>query len=360
MEGQKTFIIAEAGVNHNGSLDLAIQLIDAAADAGVDAVKFQTFKAEKLTSSIAPKAEYQVQNTDASESQLDMLKKLELSKKDHFTLIEHCKKKNIQFLSTPFDQDSADFLLNTLDLPIIKISSGEVTTAPLLLQISRSKRPVVVSTGMATLDDIKTALGVLAFGYMQSSKDPAVLAFQEAYDSSKGQALLKKNVTILHCTSSYPAPFESINLRAMDTLATEFGLPVGYSDHSKGISVPIAAVARGAVIIEKHFTLNRELPGPDHMASLEPQELSDMVTAIREVEVSLGSKEKTPSADELKTRVVARKSLIAKTNIREGELLSPDNLDIKRPGNGISPLFYWQYLGKKATKTYEVGELIEE
>jgi N-acetylneuraminate synthase len=360
MSSEKVFIIAEAGVNHNGSIDLAKQLIDAAVDSGADAVKFQTFQANKLASLKAPKAEYQQKATGNTESQYEMLKKLELSQESHFTLVKHAKEKKIQLLSTPFDEESADFLLHELNLPIIKIPSGEITTAPLILHIARGNKPVILSTGMATLGDIELALGVLAFGFLNLQAQPSAQAFMRAFCSDEGQKVLKEKVTLLHCTSSYPADFRDINLRAMDTLRTAFALPVGYSDHSKGISVPIAAVARGATLIEKHFTLDRELPGPDHRASLEPSELQAMVQSIREVEQALGQGNKLPTTEELKTRVVARKSLVALCPIQKDETFSRDSLGIKRPGNGVAPVEYWDFLERAATRNYEVGELIDE
>jgi N-acetylneuraminate synthase len=355
----RVFIIAEAGVNHNGSLPMAKELVDAAATAGADAVKFQTFKAGHLASGVAPKAGYQVRTTGASESQLEMLRRLELDAESHRELITHCGNKGIEFLSSPFDHESLDLLALTLDLRLLKLPSGEITNAPLLLKAARTGKPVILSTGMATLSDIETALGILAFGYTDREGTPGEASFRAAYASPAGEKALRERVTLLHCTTEYPAPFAEVHLRAMATLAAAFGLPVGLSDHTTGIAVPIAAAALGAVVLEKHFTLNRNLPGPDHMASLEPDELREMVTSVRHVEQALGSPRKQPSPAELGNAAVARKSLVAARAIRIGELFSVDNLEVKRPGTGISPLRYWELLGVKAGRNYAADEVIE-
>ena len=360
VRNQPTYIIAEAGVNHNGDINLALQLIDIAVDSGADAIKFQTFVSEKLVSIHASKAIYQKNTTDPAESQFQMLKKLELSESDHFILKAYCEKKNITFLSTPFDSVSADFLLDQLKLSTIKIASGEIATAPLLLQIAKSGASIILSTGMSTLGDIEEALGVLAFGYLNYSAKPSKTAFMEAYYSSKGQKILQEKVTLLHCTSDYPAQFDHINLYAMDTLRSAFNLSIGYSDHSVGIAISIAAVARGATIIEKHFTIDRNLPGPDHQASLEPDELKNMVKTIREVELALGKSIKVPTSAEIETRLVARKSLIALQPISCDQTFTEQNLGMQRPGFGISPVKYWDYLNMTARRDYEVGELIDE
>ncbi len=354
----RIYIIAEAGVNHDGSLEMAKKLIDVAAGAGADAVKFQTFKAEELVSSAAPKADYQKAATGSAESQLDMLKKLELDESAHRVLASHCRKRDIQFLSTPFDENSIDLLAARIKVPMLKLPSGEITNGPLLLHAARTGLPIILSTGMSTLDDIKAALGVLAFGYTVKKEKPSHKAFRAALASPRGKRSLQERVTLLHCTTEYPAPFADVNLRAMDTMREAFGLPVGFSDHTPGMIVPIAAAARGASVIEKHFTLNRELPGPDHKASLEPRELRAMVRAIRDVELALGSGEKKPAPIEKKNIVVARRSLIAARNIKKGEVLSPENLTCKRPGNGLSPLRYWEMLGKKADKDYHQDEMV--
>lgn len=357
MQAHHTYIIAEAGVNHNGSLDMAKKLVEVAAEAGADAVKFQTFKADKLVSRSAPKADYQTKTTDAEESQHEMIRKLELDEYDHEILVEHCRVCGIEFLSTPFDLESVKLLTGRFDLPCIKIPSGEITNAPLLLKVAHTGKPVILSTGMSILGEIEDALGVLAFGYL-SSIGPSRAAFRSAYFSSEGQAALQKKVTLLHCTTEYPAPLEDVNLKVMDTLRSAFDLPVGYSDHTEGIAVPIAAVARGAVVIEKHFTLDRNLPGPDHKASLEPAELKQMVFAIRVTELALGFGRKYPTPSELKNMDVARKSLVAARTIRAGELLTADNLTVKRPGNGLSPMKYWENIGKTAQHAIEEDELI--
>jgi len=360
MRNHHTTIIAEAGVNHNGDIKLALQLIDEAKEAGADAVKFQTFCAEQLVSLSAPKANYQKQNTCNNESQFSMLKKLELSHEEHWVLKLHCEKRGITFLSTPFDSMSADFLLHEMKLKTIKIASGEITAAPLLLQIAQVQPSIILSTGMSTLGEIELALAVIAFGYLHCKEKPTEDAFMRAYYSSEGRHCLKQKVSLLHCTSDYPASFESVNLRAMDTLKSAFNLPTGYSDHTQGISVPIAAVARGAVIIEKHFTLDRSLPGPDHKASLESAELKKMVTAIREVERALGNNVKIPTQKELETKAIARKSLIAAQLIKKGDMFTENNVNSQRPGNGISPMNYWDYLGRTALQEYKTGELINE
>ena len=359
MNPGRVYIIAEAGVNHNGSLELAKQLIDAAAVAGADAVKFQTFKSDRIVSRVAPKAEYQAQATDRLESQLEMLQKLELSLCDHHVLIDYCQQKGIQFLSTPFDLDSVDFLARELNLPRLKISSGDLTNFPLLLRASQTGKPMILSTGMSTLGEVEGALGVLAFGYIRSSEPPSVAAFQAAYRSEAGQAALQKQAILLHCTTDYPAPFATVNLKAMDTLRSAFGLPVGYSDHTPGIAVTIAAAARGATAIEKHFTLDRTLPGPDHQASLEPQELTTAIESIRQVELALGTSTKMPTLTELKNQVVVRKSLVAARSLDKGEVFTEQNLAIKRPGNGIPPMEYWNLLGRRATRSYQEDESIE-
>ncbi|MDP2715673.1 N-acetylneuraminate synthase [Rheinheimera sp.] len=353
-----TLIIAEAGVNHNGSKELAYKLVDAAKNAGADIVKFQTFKAKNLASKEAHQAEYQVENTQRKESQLAMLKRLELPYEFHHELIKYCNDVGIEFLSTAFDSESLAFLVNDLGLKKLKIPSGEITNAPLVLEHAQTGCNLILSTGMATLAEIEDVLGVIAFGYLGLT-NPSFDAFREAYASAKGQELLKKKVTILHCTTEYPAPMDEINLKAMDTLAHAFKLPVGYSDHSEGITVPIAAVARGAIVIEKHFTLDKNMDGPDHKASLEPGELKTMVSAIRNVELALGLGVKAPTASEIKNKVVARKSLVAATDINKGEAFSRHNLAIKRPGAGISPFYYWDTLGKISTESYKEDEIIK-
>ena len=353
------YIIAEAGVNHNGDLARALDMVDVAAEAGADAVKFQTFRPELLASGNAPKAAYQAQNEGLKDSQLSMLRRLVLPEDYHWALVERCKQRDIEFLSTPFDHQSLRFLTDTLDIDRVKLPSGEITNGPLLLAAARSGKPIILSTGMSTLGEIKEALGVLAYGYTQSAEPTDRGVFLDAYEGELGRDSLAENVTLLHCTSEYPCPFEAVNLLAMDTLKETFSLPVGYSDHTSGIAVPVAAVARGAVVVEKHFTLDRSLPGPDHKASLEPQELSAMVSAVRQTEAALGCREKRPTESELETAVVARKSLLAATTVSSGEVFGPDNLAIKRPGNGRSPMEYWSLLGERSKRDYQEDELIE-
>lgn len=326
------YIIAEAGVNHNGSFELACKLVDAAKEAGVDCIKFQTFKSANLVSHTAPKADYQKKTTGDS-SQQDMLKKLELSYDEFLRLKDYCDSKEICFLSTPFDFDSIDFL-NTIDMPFWKVPSGEVTNLPYLLAIAKTGKPVVMSTGMCEMDEIRAAVDVL-----EQNGTP--------------------EVTLLHCNTEYPTPFEDVNLRAMLTMKEAFGLKVGYSDHTKGIEVPVAAAALGAEVIEKHFTLDRTMEGPDHKASLEPDELTAMVSSIRHIEKALGSGEKTPSPSETKNRPVARKSIVARTEIKAGETFTEENITVKRPGSGISPMKWFEILGTKAVRDFAPDEMIE-
>ena len=354
------YIIAEAGVNHNGSSKMAFQLIDSAVEAGADAVKFQTFKAENLVTKTADKAVYQKEITGGTETQFEMLKKLELPHDLHYELIEYCQKQKIEFLSTAFDLESLDFLVNNLKLKTLKIPSGEITNGQLLLAHAKTGRKLILSTGMATLGEIEEALGVLAFGLINDKNlKPSKTAFQKSYFSTAGQKILKNKVTILHCTTEYPAPLNELNLNAIQTMRTAFGLQTGYSDHSEGITVPIAATAMGATMIEKHFTLDRTLPGPDHKASLEPGELKAMVEAIRTVEQSMGNGLKGPMRSELKNRPVARKSLIAAKEIKQGEKFTEENITVKRPGAGISPMEYWDMVGKIAQQRYSADEVIK-
>lgn len=328
------FIIAEAGVNHNGSPELAKKLIDVAADAGADAVKFQTFKADRLVSKTAQKAAYQQQTTDASESQYDMIKKLELGEEAHHELMAYCKTKNILFLSTPFDHESID-LLNDLGIKIFKIPSGEITNLPYLRHIGSLGKQVILSTGMADLGEIEDALDVLS-----ASGTP------------------KERITVLHATTEYPCPIEDVNLRAMQTIKDAFGVKIGYSDHTNGIEIPIAAAAMGARVIEKHFTLDKTMEGPDHKASLEPDELMAMVAAIRNIEKALGNGIKKPSPSEMKNISIARKSIVASCAIAKGEHLNAENITVKRPGNGINPMRFDELIGTIAQKDYHEDELI--
>ena len=327
------FIIAEAGVNHNGDILLAKKLIDAAVEAEADAVKFQTFIPEKVISTFAEKAEYQKETTGGDESQLDMVRKLWLSYDSFVELDAYCKSKGIMFLSTPFDIPSLDFLM-TLNIPYIKIPSGEITNYPLLMAAAKKKLPVIMSTGMSTLEEIAFARKILL-------------------DNGTPE------VALLHCNTEYPTPFEDANIKAMLAIKERFGGKVGYSDHTLGIEAPIAAAALGAEIIEKHFTLDRTMEGPDHSCSLEPSELKAMVSAIRNIEKALGSGEKAPSLPETKNMDIARKSIVAARNIKAGEVFSEENLDVKRPGNGISPIKWFDVIGKTASRDFVADELIE-
>ena len=330
----KVFIIAEAGVNHNGSIELAKQLIEKGAEAGVDAVKFQSFKASKLVTVNAEKADYQIANTgNNDENQYDMIKKLELDYDKHQELMDYAISKNVMFLSSAFDLESIDLLVD-LDLSVFKIPSGEITNLPYLRKIALTKKPVILSTGMATLGEIEEALEVL---------------------KNNGTT----DVTVLHCNTEYPTPMSDVNLTAMNTMKDAFKVKVGYSDHTLGIEVPIAAVALGAVVIEKHFTLDKTMEGPDHKASLEPDELKQMVKSIRNIEKALGTGVKTPTDSERKNKPIARKSIVAKVPISIGEIFSEENLEIKRPGTGISPMLWDEIIGSKATKDYQADELIE-
>lgn len=326
------YIIAEAGVNHNGSFELACKLVDAAKTAGVDCIKFQTFKSKNLVSHNAQKAEYQ-KGTTGEGSQVDMLQKLELSYDEFIKLKVYCDSVGITFLSTPFDFDSIEFL-NSIDLPFWKIPSGEITNLPYLLALARTGKPVVMSTGMCEMAEIEAAIRVL-------------------------QENGTKEIKLLHCNTEYPTPYEDVNLKAMQTMRDAFGLEVGYSDHTKGVEVPVAAVALGAVVIEKHFTLDRNMEGPDHKASLEPEELADMVQSIRHIEKALGSGDKTPSPSEKKNIAVARKSIVARQAIKAGEELTVENITVKRPGSGISPMKWFDVIGTKAIRDFQEDELIE-
>lgn len=352
------WIIAEAGVNHNGSIDRALQLVDVAADAGADVVKFQTFKAEELATRRAAKAEYQIVNTGQADSQLDMLRSLELSAHDHHRLVERCRARNIRFMSTAFDADSLA-LLSALDMPAIKIPSGDITFADLLLRAARLHRRLIVSTGMATLGEIEQALGVIAFGLTSDRTPTGRVDFEAAYLSDAGREALRDKVTLLHCVTEYPASPDAVNLRAMDTMAAAFGLPVGYSDHTLGIAVSLAAAARGATVIEKHFTLDRSLPGPDHMASLEPAELGQLVSGIRNIERALGSPSKGPVPAEVRNRTLARRSLVAVRPVRKGERFSADMITAKRPGDGLSPMEAWSLIGSYASRDFDIDEPLE-
>lgn len=352
-------VIAEAGVNHNGRLPLAFALVDAAADAGADIVKFQTFKAEALATRGAPKADYQKETTGSGQSQLDMLKALELDVAAHRAILERCRERDIAFLSTPFDDASLRLLIDDLDAEKLKIGSGDMTNAPLLLAAARTGRDIIVSTGMATVPEIREALGVIAFGYAGGGTPPSRAAFEAAWQRADRRVLAAK-VVVLHCTTAYPTPPADINLRAMDTLAAEFGLPVGFSDHSDGIAIPVAAVARGAMMIEKHLTLDRSMEGPDHRASLEPDQFAAMVRGIRDTSAALGHGRKEPSPIELRNVAAARKSLVAVREIAAGEVFTAENLGTMRPGSGMAPARLWEMLGRTAGRAYAPGALIDE
>lgn len=353
----RTLVIAEAGVNHNGSLETALQLVDVAANSGADVVKFQTFRAGSLVSVHAQKAAYQIVSTGQQGGQLEMLRALELSEAAHRTLAARCKQAGIAFMSTAFDSESLRFLAG-FDMPATKIPSGDVTAAPLLLEAARVGRPIILSTGMCSLADIEEALGVIAFG-LTCDEAPSPAAFASAFASAEGRAALLRSVTLLHCVTEYPAPLADVNLRAMDVMREAFGLPVGYSDHTLGTAAALAAVARGATVIEKHFTLDKNLPGPDHRASLEPDEFTAMVRGIREMELALGAPRKEPSPAELSNQRVARRSLVTARPVRRGELFNSDNLAIKRPGTGKHPIHYWSVLGTPATRDYAADEILE-
>lgn len=327
-------IIAEAGVNHNGNIDLARKMIDAAYHAGADYIKFQTFVPEKLVSRYASKAEYQKRNTNQQESQLEMLRSIALTQEDFIALQSYCNQVGIGFLSTPFDLESIQFL-NQLPMDFWKLPSGEITNLPYLEAIARTRKKVVMSTGMSELSEIEEAIRIL-----------------EIHGAGE--------ITLLHCNTEYPTPFCDVNLLAMKQMAEKFGKPVGYSDHTVGIEVPVAAVALGAVVLEKHFTLDKQMEGPDHQASLDPQELKQMVQAIRNTEISLGDGQKKRTKSEEKNCQAARKSIVAKHRIKAGEVFTNENLAVKRPGNGISPMKWYEMIGQKAQKDYEEDELIQE
>ena len=332
----KTIIIAEAGVNHNGDINLAKKLIDVASEARADYVKFQTFDASQLVNKQALKAEYQKKNTKNSfESQYEMLRKLELSKEDHFELIKYCSCKNIKFLSSAFDLDSVDFL-NSLDIDYFKIPSGEITNYPYLKKIAKTNKKIILSTGMADVIEIKEAINVL-----------------------NKYSIIKNNIILLHCNSEYPTPMNDVNLKSMETIGKKFDVKFGYSDHTSGIEVPIAAVALGAICIEKHFTIDKSLPGPDHLASLDPIELKNMVSAIRNIEMALGSSNKIVTESEIKNKALARKSIVAAKRIKKGEILNEENITVKRPGCGLSPMLWNKLIGQIAKMDFEKDDYIQ-
>lgn len=354
----RVYIIAEAGVNHNGQRDLAFALVDAAAEAGADAVKFQTFDAQKLASKSAPKAAYQKQSTDAAESQLAMLKKLELPREWHQELQAHSQKKGIEFLSTAFDTDSLAFLVK-LGMPLFKIPSGELTNGPLLWQFARTRKPLILSTGMATLSEVEQGLAIVAHALNAEAEPVDMNDVWRGWSKTDYRNSLHDYITLLHCTSQYPTPLNEANLRGMDTLASAFGLAVGYSDHTQGTLIPVAAVARGAIVIEKHFTLDRALPGPDHLASLEPDELKQMVQDIRALQLALGDGCKAPQPSEWDTRQAALQQVVAARDIPLGAVLSRQDLTTARCGAGLPPTALWGLVGHPARRPFSAGEIIE-
>lgn len=362
MKKKKIFIIAEAGVNHNGSKKKMFKMIDIASKAGADAIKFQTFKATKLATIKAKKADYQLKTTHNNESHFEMLKKLELSEKDHFKLKDYCKNKKIKFLSTAFDSESLNFLNKKIKLDTFKIPSGELNNLPLLIEFGRTRKKIILSTGMGTLKEIDKAISYIAIGNILGQKkiDKYILKNELSKLTKKKRfEVIKNKVSILHCTTNYPAQNHELNLKVIKSISKTFNLPVGYSDHSMGIYASLAASALGSKIIEKHFTISRKLKGPDHKASLEPNELVSLIKNIRNIELSLGNGIKKPTLSELRNIKTVRKSLVAKANIKKDEIFSEKNLIIKRPGIGISPSKYWQYIGKKSKKNFKRDSLIK-
>jgi len=354
-----TFIIAEAGVNHNGSIDLARKLVDAAVVAKADAVKFQSFVASSIVTTNAKKADYQIAQTGGQETQLEMLQRLELSHAQQRELFEYCKTSGIEFLSTPFDSESLKFLVSNLKLSTIKIGSGELTNAPFLLEVARCTDKIILSTGMSTIDEIELALGVVAFGMTtDKNSEASTAACKQALSSDAGRDVLKKQVTLLHCTTDYPTSPTDINLRAMVTLREKFDCRIGLSDHSAGTHIAVGAVAMGATVIEKHLTTSRDLAGPDHKASLEPDEFKRLVANIRDIEIAFGSAEKSATVNEQKNQQVARRSIVASKPIKSGDIFTTENIVVKRPGTGQSPFKYWDLLGTKSTRDIDENELI--
>ena len=353
------FIIAEAGVNHNGRKELAFSLIDAAAEAGADAVKFQTFSASKLVGQTAPKAKYQKRNTNAHESQFEMLSRLELPFDWHRPLQAYAKDRGIKFISTAFDIDSLNFL-EQLDIPFFKVPSGELTNGPLLWQFAKTDKPLLVSTGMSNLSEVEQALAIVSHAKFCKSEPANMAEVWRAWSHPNARSNLEECVTLLHCTSEYPAPIENANLRAMDTMRNAFDLPVGYSDHTQGILAPVIAAARGASIIEKHFTLSRDLPGPDHLASLEPAELAAMIDQIRSVQASLGNGYKVPQANEWENRASVRQQVAAAHDLPAGHVLRRDDLITRRLGQGLPASDLWRLIGKFTKRAFKAGEAITD
>jgi len=353
------YIIAEAGVNHNGKKELAFNLIDIACKAKVDAIKFQTFKAKKMATSYVRKANYQIASTTADEGQLDMLEKLELPRDLYFELKEYAADRGLDFLSSAFDLDSQAFL-DELDLPLIKVASGELTNAPLIWSMARTQKPIILSTGMAEISEIENALAIIFHGYKKQLEPSSMKEVWSHWRDNDGLSSLRGRVTLLHCTSLYPTPMHKVNLRCMDTLSDKFGLEVGYSDHTIGIQISLAAVARGAMIIEKHFTVDRGLSGPDHQISLNGNELSVLVSEIRSLENALGDGVKLPCDEELSARLVSRQQIVATQKIDSGSLLTKNNLSTARAGAGILPTKIWDLIGTTAMKNYNANDVIDQ
>lgn len=360
MSSDRVFVIAEAGVNHGGHLDQALALVDAARAAGADAVKFQSFRTDALVTATARKAPYQARAGGADEAQAEMLRRLELTVADHRALVEHCARVGIEFMSSPFDIESLRLLVDVCGVRRIKLGSGEITHAALLLAAARSGRPIVLSTGMSTLDEIEAALGVLAFGGLEPDSVPSLAAWTGAYRSPQGQALLRERVTLLHCTSAYPTAVEDVHLRALDRLSEGFGLQVGYSDHTLGNLVSWAAVGRGARCIEKHLTLDRGADGPDHAASSTPEEFRILVEGIRQIERAWGRADKRPCIAELPQRAVARRSLVTTRPLTAGSRITEADLTAKRPGGGISPMLLWEIVGRTLNRDLAADALVTE
>jgi len=356
-----TIFIAEAGVNHNGSVDMAFRLVDIANEAGADIVKFQSFEAEKVVGLTTPQADYQRKNTGTVASQREMLSKLQINKFEQKQIANYCSAAGIEFLSSAFDSTSLQFIANDIGVKRLKIASGEITNLPFVLEHARLEREIIISTGMANLTEIEKALSVIAFGLIaESSAKPSMDAFLSAYSSLEGKEALRKNVTILQCTSEYPAPIDELNLSAMNALKEAFGVRVGFSDHSDGILASIIATSLGASVIEKHFTLDKNLSGPDHKASLNPSQLTELILAGKQVKKALGSKEKSLQRSEAKNKAIARKSLVAAKSIKVGEIFSEENLTTCRPGIGMEPYLYWTILGSHASRAYSKGDQIDE
>ena len=355
-----TYIIAEAGVNHNGSLEMAKALAKVAKEAGANAVKYQTFRAENLVTIDAKQADYQIDNLGAATSQYEMLKQLELSFDEFRQLQAYCKSIHIEFLSTAFDVESLHFLVEDLQIQTLKVPSGELTNYPLLVEMAAYRLPLIISTGMATIEEIDEALSFIAYRLCHEEMTADIEVIQTFYETEEAKRALEQYVTLLHCTTAYPTPIDDVNLLSIDAMATHFQLPIGFSDHSEGILASIGAIAKGATVVEKHFTLSKALEGPDHVASLGPEELKQLIHHIRVMERLLGKKIKSPTPEELMNKEAARKSLVAKKTIQQGDRFTEQNVTVKRPGTGMEPKQYWQLLGKHATKTYEKDELLNE